>query len=125
MLTVPEVCTRLGISKYTAYRLIHEGKIPAVRVDSGRHRFMVEEHEMDRMENQEDYFRVPVAEPAGPQLLTAAEVAQMMRCSVETVRRLAATGQLPAIRNQGRNSHWRFNQGDVMAYLRAQPVAAS
>ncbi len=125
MLTIPEVCRRLGVSKYTAYRMIHEGRLPAVKYETGKHRYMVEDEVLDRMEQTEDYFATPAAEHDGPDLLTAAEVAGILRCSTETVRRLATSGALPASRNPGRNSHWRFDRESVTSYLKAgRPVAS-
>lgn len=125
MLTVPEVCARLGLSKYIVYRMIHEGKLPALRFDTGRHKYMVEEFTVEKLEQTEDYFATPTNEHDGPVLLTAAEVAAILRCSVETVRRLATAGDLPAIRNPGRNSHWRFDRAQVLAYLKSRPMTAA
>jgi excisionase family DNA binding protein len=119
MLTVLEVCDALGISKYTCYRLIHDGKMPAVQVSGGRHRYMVKPEVLEKFTSTEDFYDV---EPAyivnGPKLMTASEVASVLRCATETVRRLAASGELKAVRNPGRNSHWRIDRRAVTAYLK-------
>ncbi len=36
LLTVPEVATKLGVSRQHAYRLIAEGRLPAVRLSERR-----------------------------------------------------------------------------------------
>lgn len=127
MLTVSDVCRRLGQSKYTVYRLIHEGRLPAVRVEGQRHKYLVEENVLEDYLESQDYFATPVAEHDGPVLLTAAEVAAILRCSVETVRRLASSPEssLSGIRNPGVNSHWRFDRDAVLDYLRARPAVPS
>jgi excisionase family DNA binding protein len=35
LLTVPQVAARLGVSRVTIYRLIHENELPAVRLRGG------------------------------------------------------------------------------------------
>lgn len=50
-------------------------------------------------------------------LLTAAEVARVLRCGVRTVRRLVRAGVLPAVRNPGRNSHLRIPAASVRRYI--------
>ncbi len=125
MLTVSDVCRRLGQSKYTVYRLIHERRLPAVQVSGQRHKYLVEETALDEYLEDQDYYATPVAEHDGPIMLTASEVAAILRCSVETVRRLAnAPNGLEAVRNPGRNSHWRFDRDAVLRYLRARPTTA-
>jgi excisionase family DNA binding protein len=53
------------------------------------------------------------------ELLTVAEVADMLRVSTMTVYRLIRTGELPAVR-VGRN--YRVRRGDLAAYLDQQAV---
>ena len=48
-----------------------------------------------------------------PGLLMADEVAQELRVTTKTVRKLAKSGQLPAIKI---GAHWRFRQADVDAF---------
>jgi excisionase family DNA binding protein len=118
MLTVQEVAARLKISKYSAYRAIASGRIPHFRTRGGRNRYLVDPEVVERLAGQEDFYMTDVetADEADV-LFTASEVAAKLRCSVETVRRLAVSGILRGHRNPGRNSHWRFRQGDVQAYL--------
>jgi excisionase family DNA binding protein len=53
------------------------------------------------------------------ELLTVAEVADMLRVSTMTVYRLIRTGELPAVR-VGRS--YRVKRADLDAYLEAQVV---
>lgn len=53
------------------------------------------------------------------ELLTVAEVAEMLRVSTMTVYRLIRTGELPAVR-VGRN--YRVRRADLDAYLQEQLV---
>lgn len=126
LITVPEVCDRLKISKHTCYRLLHNGTMPALRVSHGRHRYLIDTEVVDKLAQQEDFYGVPLetgASAGSAELMTASEVATVLRCAVETVRRLASIGVLPAVRNPGKNSHWRFRRQDVDAYL-YQPNSA-
>lgn len=56
------------------------------------------------------------------QLLTAGEVADLLRVSTMTVYRLIRAGELPAVR-VGRS--YRVRQGDLDAYLQSQLVDPS
>ena len=127
LITVPEVCERLKISKHTCYRLLHNGTMPAIRVSHGRHRYLIDTEVVEKLAEQEDFYGVPVEasipKGPGPDLMTASEVASVLRCATETVRRLAAQGVLPAVRNPGKNSHWRFRRDDVDRYLYRTPAA--
>jgi len=129
LITVPEACERLSIDKHTAYRLIHNGTLPATRVSQGRNRYLVDEQVVEKLATQ-DFYELPEREAAAGavRLLTTDEVAAILRCAVETVRRLAARGALPAVRNPGRNSHWRFREDDILKYLNnegdAEPESA-
>lgn len=53
------------------------------------------------------------------QLLTVAEVAELLRVSTMTVYRLIRSGELPAVR-VGRN--YRVRRGDLDSYLQEQVV---
>lgn len=53
------------------------------------------------------------------QLLTVAEVAELLRVSTMTVYRLIRSGELPAVR-VGRN--YRVRRGDLDGYLQEQVV---
>lgn len=107
------------MSKYTVYRMVHNGTIPAVKT-FGRSRLMVDPDVLDS---------IVVDKPARPTaaempvitspeaLLTCTEVAGMLRCGVETVRRLVVAGELRAIRNPGRATHLRIPYASVRTYL--------
>jgi excisionase family DNA binding protein len=57
-----------------------------------------------------------------PTFLTADELALVLRCQPEKVYRLAASGELPSYKVQGRRL---FEQGEVAAWLERQRVVAS
>lgn len=121
MLTVVEAAQKLAVSKYTAYRMIQNGTLPAVK-GHGRNRLLIDEGALDALLE-------PVAPSQRgldkPVLLTPAEVARMLRCGVETVRRLVRAGLLPATRNPGPNSHLRIPASAVDDYLNSQRVLVS
>lgn len=56
-----------------------------------------------------------------PVVMTADEVADVLRISYKTVLRLRERGELPG-RKVGRE--WRFNRRDVMEYMGLDPEAA-
>lgn len=60
-------------------------------------------------------------EAALPSFLTLAEAAELLNCSTRTIRRLIASGTLPAQRI-GDTRSIRLERADVLALLR--PVAA-
>jgi excisionase family DNA binding protein len=55
-----------------------------------------------------------------PTFLTADELAEVLRCQPEKVYRLAARGELPSYKVQGRRL---FDQGEVAAWLEGRRVA--
>jgi excisionase family DNA binding protein len=57
-----------------------------------------------------------------PTFLTADELAAVLRCQPEKVCRLAARGELPSYKVEGRRL---FEQGEVMAWLETRRAAAS
>jgi excisionase family DNA binding protein len=57
-----------------------------------------------------------------PTFLTADELAAVLRCQPEKVYRLAARGELPSYKVEGRRL---FDQGEVAAWLEGRRVAAS
>lgn len=57
-----------------------------------------------------------------PTFLTADELALVLRCQPEKIYRLAASGELPSYKVQGRRL---FEQGEVAAWLERQRVVAS
>lgn len=118
MLTVNEVATRLRVSKYTVYRLIHSRSLPAVKMrnHSGRSAFRVSEEAVAGY-LREGPPQIPLTAGGEPALLTAAEVANRLRCSVESVRRLVREGDLVATRNAGRNSHLRVSESALRDFL--------
>jgi excisionase family DNA binding protein len=120
MLTVDDVRAKLHVSKYTVYRLIHSGQLPALKVSTGRNQFLIQEQALDDYLAGATYNGLaayPVATDNQPELLTVSEVAQLLRCSRDTVRRLVAAGELTAVRNPGRNSRLRIHRSSVRQYL--------
>jgi excisionase family DNA binding protein len=63
-----------------------------------------------------------VASPFPHELLTAREVAEVMRVSTMTVYRLIKAGELPAIRV---GKHLRIRRDDVTGYLDRRVVVAA
>jgi excisionase family DNA binding protein len=57
-------------------------------------------------------------------LLLVGEVAEMGRCSPDTVRRAAAAGDLPSVRIGPAGKLLRFRIGDIDRWLGAQPEEA-
>lgn len=119
LLTVSEAATQLNRSRFTIYRMIQNGTMPAVRVH-GRHSLLIDEAVL------QDVF-APVAIRNVQAVMTPTEVAGLLRCSVETVRRMVNSGVLKATRNPGRNSHMRIDTDSVHAYLdqQQQPAAVA
>jgi excisionase family DNA binding protein len=56
-----------------------------------------------------------------PTFLTADELAVVLRCQPEKVYRLAARGELPSYKVEGRRL---FDQGEVVRWLQSRRVAA-
>lgn len=56
-----------------------------------------------------------------PTFLTADELAVVLRCQPEKVYRLAARGELPSYKVEGRRL---FDQGEVVRWLESRRVAA-
>jgi excisionase family DNA binding protein len=56
-----------------------------------------------------------------PTFLTADELALVLRCQPEKVDRLAARGELPSYKVEGRRL---FDQGEVVRWLESRRVAA-
>jgi excisionase family DNA binding protein len=57
-----------------------------------------------------------------PTFLTADELALVLRCQPEKVYRLAARGELPSYKVEGRRL---FDQGEVVRWLESRRVAAA
>jgi excisionase family DNA binding protein len=57
-----------------------------------------------------------------PTFLTADELAAVLRCQPEKVYRLAARGELPSYKVEGRRL---FDRGEVAAWLETRRVVAS
>jgi excisionase family DNA binding protein len=117
LLTVNEAADKLRASKYTVYRMIQNGDLPAIR-GRGKNRLLVQPEAVDALIASD---RTPVQ---GPQVYTAAETAAILRCGIETVYRLVKAGVLRASRNPGSNSHLRIPADAVEAYLSEQRVPA-
>lgn len=56
-----------------------------------------------------------------PTFLTADELALVLRCQPEKVYRLAARGELPSYKVEGRRL---FDEGEVLRWLESRRVAA-
>jgi excisionase family DNA binding protein len=59
--------------------------------------------------------------PSLPTFLTADELALVLRCQPEKVYRLAARGELPSYKVEGRRL---FDQGEVIAWLESQRIVS-
>lgn len=57
-------------------------------------------------------------------LLTTPEVAELLRCSPDYVRRLVQAGELAHVKRKGTNAPLLFREGDVEAWLQARVVPA-
>lgn len=64
------------------------------------------------------------AEPPPPDLLTISEIADLLRCSIKTIRRRVHSGVIPAYRLVD-SGPWLFRRDDVLRLLTPVPVAAS
>ena len=59
-----------------------------------------------------------------PNLLTAREVAVLLKVSQTTVYDMASSGQLPYVRVGVKGGRYRFQQADIEAYLSGNRVAS-
>lgn len=124
MLTVPEAALSLNVSTRTVYRMVATGELPAVRV-RGRSSLLIAE---DAVENAK--IPTPVRVTHGPEAmperacLTPAEVAGVLNCSTETVRRMIREGALHAVRGTGGRSHYRIPADSFRAFLDHTGAAA-
>ena len=107
MLTLKDVCKYLGISRFTVYRLIQSGKLPAKRF-SGQWRF--EQRDVDRLLT----YKSPAKYIIKPDLMTLNEVCEYLGLSRFTIYRLINSRKLPATKSGGR---WRFAKDDVRQFL--------
>lgn len=123
MLTIPEAAARLRVSKYTVYRMIHNGTLPAIKT-IGKNRLRVDPTALEQIAAPR-----PVYDPTGvdpdTNFLTPTEVAGLLRCSVETVRAMVNGGQLRAMRNPVRNSHIRIPYSALQDYVAGNTTAAA
>lgn len=87
MLTPDEVAERLGVSRMTVGRMARDGRLPHNRVGG---QIRVRESVVAGMISRRE------ADAKG--WLTAEQVAERLRVSVHTVRRLAKAGELPHVR---------------------------
>ena len=97
----------MGISRFTIYRLIQSGKLPAKRV-SGQWRF--EQRDVDRLL----HYKQPANYVVKPDLMTLTEVCAYLGLSRFTVYRLINHKKLPAVKSGGR---WRFARDDLRRFL--------
>jgi len=107
MLTLKDVCKYLGISRFTVYRLIKSGKLPAKRF-AGQWRF--ERSDVDKLLT----YKSPAKYIIKPGLMTLNEVCEYLGLSRFTIYRLIDAKKLPAVKSGGR---WRFLQAEVRQFL--------
>jgi len=137
MLTLKDVCKYLGISRFTIYRLIKSGKLPAKRF-AGQWRF--EHNDVDKLltykspappkadlpmaqgsgkKTTSDKYVIPdwVGTPLSlrkPDMMTLNEVCIYLGLSRFTIYRLINSKKLPAQKSGGR---WSFSKDDVRQFL--------
>jgi excisionase family DNA binding protein len=107
MLTLNDICKRLGISRFTAYRLIKSGKLPAKRF-AGQWRF--EHDDVDRLLT----YKSPDKYIIKPDLMTLKEVCAYLSLSRFTIYRIIKHKKLSAVKSGGR---WKFAKDDVRRFL--------
>ena len=120
-LTVAQATARLGISKVNTYRMIHSGRLPATqrrRFGARKPQWYIRVRELDRVlrereAQQQSQTADPLPPPPPPdesaQLYTVPEVAQMLGCHPETIRRHIRTRLLEAFTlGVNKRSHYRI-----------------
>jgi excisionase family DNA binding protein len=107
LLTVAQVAERLKLNPQTIYNWINAGSLPHTKVGRG---FRVRLTDIEAMTGPAD----PDSEEAD--LLTVAEVAEMLKLNIQTLRNWIDAGKLPAIR-LGRRV--RIKRQDLDAILEA------
>jgi excisionase family DNA binding protein len=89
LLTVAEVAERLKLNPQTIYNWINAGSLPHTKVGRG---FRVRVADIETLTDSKD------VDAADADLLTVAEVAEMLKLSQQTVRNWIDAGKLPALR---------------------------
>jgi excisionase family DNA binding protein len=112
LLTVAEAADRMQISRFTLYRMIQNGHLPATRT-RGRTSLLIDPDDLDIA-----FAPVPARIPVKP-YYAPHEVADILGCHVDTVRHLVNTGTLKATRAPGRSSRMRIDIESVNAYATA------
>ena len=97
----------MGVSRFTIYRLIKSGRLPAKRF-AGQWRF--EQPDVDRLLT----YKTPAKYIIKPDLMTLNEVCVYLGLSRFTIYRLLKSGKLPAVKSGGR---WRFAKDEVRQFL--------
>jgi excisionase family DNA binding protein len=111
-MTLKEVCAYLGLSRFTIYRLIESGKLPAVK-SGGRWRFLQSEVRQFLTRNRDVPGHVLGMHFDGG-VMTLSQVAQSLGVDRRTVYRLIKEGKLPATKIAG---VWRFIRTEVSRYM--------
>jgi excisionase family DNA binding protein len=76
----------------------------------------------DLLAEQLEVGRIELAErPAGDQVLTLQEAAELLRLPLETVRRSALAGELPG---RAFGDEWRFTRAALLAWLAGEAAAS-
>ncbi|MDP8971175.1 MAG: helix-turn-helix domain-containing protein [Actinomycetota bacterium] len=123
MLTVDEAARRLNVSRHTCYRLINDGTLPAERTIGGG-RLRINEADVEKLSRPRPVRgRLGLADLPPDALLTSAEVASVLRCGVETVRRMVKSGRLRAHVGPGRRM--RIPVAAVAEYLNSGDAYAT
>jgi excisionase family DNA binding protein len=107
LLTVAEVAERLKLNPQTVYNWISAGSLPAARIGRG---VRVRREDFDTLAGSTNF------DSAEADLLTVAEVADLLKLNQQTVRNWIDGGRMPAIRI-GRRV--RIRRQDLDAILEA------
>lgn len=107
LLSLKDVCSYLGISRHTVYRMIKSGALPAKRA-GGQWRF--EQADVDKLSAGKPN---PVVNPK-PSLMSVKEVCEFLGLCRQTIYALNKQNQLMAIKTKG---GWKFPSQDVREFL--------
>lgn len=106
-LTSEEVADLLKVSVSSIYRLIGEGKLPAIRIGSKGSTVRILKKDLD-----------PFMEPC----FTPKEVADILRVSISAVYRWIDNGTLPAIKFGGENYTRRISKKAFSSFIESHKV---
>lgn len=112
-LTIPEAAERLDIGERTLRRAIDDGRVPALRLAPSSEvvrrvpAFVVDDDALDPAE-------------VVPELVSANQLARLLRCHPRTITEWAAAGTTPLRQDApGRGFPWWARRTDVVAWLDA------